>query len=114
MTPEQIAAKLTKAQRRYVLAMPIDGSFLDWKATGMKQRRSRMAMTNGGITAPYRQGPVTEFGFIRLSSLGLAVRAVLERQPTLIVGQSYSPGDTVNDPTHGPLRCVGTVSERQP
>jgi hypothetical protein len=78
MTPEEIAAKLTKAQRNVLRALP-EGEFADW--TNYSRHRSvRMGLNNSGCTEPERKGPVTLWFRLRVTPLGLAVREVLERQ----------------------------------
>lgn len=74
-----IAAGLTKAQRRIVCEMPEDRHFVD-AYIYCRQRRTRMALNNGGITEPQRNGAVTTWWMIRLSDLGLRVAQHLKQE----------------------------------
>lgn len=76
MTAEEIAAKLSPAQKRLVLAL--DGQeFRDWKALSRNvNTRNRVA---GFGLAWFDETSVVRLYFMRrLSPLGLAVRAILE------------------------------------
>jgi hypothetical protein len=64
---------LTKHQRAVLQALPTDGSFTDY-AKVMKRRDTRIKLTNGGYTEPYRHGPITMFSSIRLTAKGIAAR----------------------------------------
>jgi hypothetical protein len=64
------AAMLTPVQRR-ILSQMHPGEFYDAYAL-CKQRRTRMALTNGGFTEPKRDGPVTSYWLIRITEKGLA------------------------------------------
>lgn len=68
----KMVGMLTKAQRRIILTMhPRD--FSDAYAF-CRQRRTRMILTNSGITEPRKWGPITEYYWIRLTDLGRSVR----------------------------------------
>lgn len=81
----EIVAGLTEAQRRAILTLgespkaSLSGQqiFVDYQRAGIKQRRTRMKLTNSGITEPYTRGPVTIYSMIRLTDLGHAVRSAL-------------------------------------
>lgn len=78
MDVEAVAKRLTDSQKRIVLSMA-PGEFHDaYKLC--RQRRTRMKLTNSGITEPSKDGPVTSYWSIRLSERGLAVREYLEKQ----------------------------------
>ena len=74
---EEIAGKLTQAQRRLVLALSVK-RFLDWGATGMpgnKSTRDRIAF----LTEPGKP-PLQKPWFRRLTPLGEQVKRILESQ----------------------------------
>ena len=81
MTPpspnvEQIARKLSKATKRAILKLSGD-RFTDWNQV-YRQRRQRIAGHALGLHEPKREGPVTMWCSIRLTPLGLAVRAFIQ------------------------------------
>jgi hypothetical protein len=65
-------SRLTPQQRKILSAMPRDGSFVDYRKV-MVRRDTRIKLTNGGWTEPYRAGAVTVYSNIRLTEKGLAV-----------------------------------------
>ena len=80
MTAEEIAARLTKVQKRVLLALdPVQ--YRDWKALS-RNVRTRNALAAMGLAWFDDSGPVQCYFMRRLSPLGLAVRAVLQRGST--------------------------------
>lgn len=77
--PVTVMKGLTKAQRRIVCELPTDGSFAD-AYEYCRQRKTRMALNNAGITEPGSMGPITTYWTIRLTPLGLAVRNLWEKE----------------------------------
>ncbi len=63
---------MTPTQRR-ILAQMEPGTFYDAYDL-CRQRRTRMALTNGGYTEPQRSGAVTCWWMIRITEKGLAAR----------------------------------------
>lgn len=84
----QIAARLTEAQRRVVLALANspkaglsdDKIFVDYQRAGCRRRDTRAKLTNAGVTEPYRSGPVVMWSMIRLTPLGLSLAQYLRSQ----------------------------------
>lgn len=70
--------KLTPAQRRILASLPDDGTFADAYYV-CKQRNTRMALNNLGVTEPKRNGPITEWRLFRPTELGKEVRKELRR-----------------------------------
>lgn len=71
-TDSEVAAKLTKVQRRILCAMPTDGAFVDGYKY-CRQRQTRVILTNAGIVEPEQNGEGTVWWRIRLSGLGIRV-----------------------------------------
>jgi hypothetical protein len=65
---------MTPGAKRALMAL--SGEWHDAYAL-CRQRKTRMSLTNGGWTEPYRMGPVTCFWKIRLTPAGLALQAEL-------------------------------------
>lgn len=81
MRGEEALVRLTTAQRRVLCELPSDGQFVD-AYRYCRQRRTRIALHNLGVTEPFRRGPVTEWFRIRPTPLGMEVRALIANTPT--------------------------------
>jgi hypothetical protein len=84
MTPAEIAAKLTPAQKRALLWLPADGSGRNNRGAGRPRADIQWRLKF------HRAGQMIEQKFIaycgdvvRLTPLGLAVRAIIEQKPAL-------------------------------
>lgn len=76
MDADTAIRKLTPVQRRILLSLTDDGTFTDAYSV-CKQRNTRMALNNLGVTEPKRSGAITEWWLFRPSDLGKKVRATL-------------------------------------
>lgn len=74
----EIARGLTKAQRRAICALNGE-TFTHWNRV-YRQRRQRIAMHALNLHEPDRSGAITIWSNIRLTPLGLAVRAHLTQE----------------------------------
>ncbi len=78
MSPEEVAAKLTKAQREHLEASPYADSSGDRRTSNSLIRRG-LCERKG--TVPNRYMPAWPLPAVSPTPLGLAVRKLLEAQP---------------------------------
>lgn len=75
MSAQEIAKELSWPLKRAVLALDYT-EFTPWDRV-LRQRRQRIKLVALGVTEPYREGPVTMWCDIRLTSLGREVKELL-------------------------------------